>query len=362
MTSLLRILMPVLLLTIVPAFVSAQETSVPEVQEETPAVYNAKSILDTLNIVVQETFSGEVVNLSSGDMITIKRNEVPVTVRLYGVDSPEEGQGFHNESREQLREQVLNKEVTAHIVAVDSLEIPVALVFDAADVCLSHWSADRGISWWDERNAPKDSALRKLNADAVIEQRGLFTDALALAPWDYRSSHELPDFTYTVKSLDEDQQAKEDTAEKEEDGPPLLKASGADSDRPPRIAPPPVAAQAPTAVPPTATAGLPLSVPGVPDDLLKDVNVGDIMMRHQPRIATDASGRPLGLTASNVGAIPYATQYGFREGDIVSRVNGIAIESEAQIFSLIPQFMNVKNFQVEVLRNGQTVTIPISVR
>ncbi|NLO33443.1 MAG: PDZ domain-containing protein [Candidatus Hydrogenedentes bacterium] len=86
------------------------------------------------------------------------------------------------------------------------------------------------------------------------------------------------------------------------------------------------------------------------------------MMKHQPRIAHDNNGNPLGLTANNVDSIPYASEYGFREGDIISSVNGIPIQSESQIFSLIPQFQNVKNFQVEVLRNGQRIRIPITIK
>jgi type II secretory pathway component PulC len=67
------------------------------------------------------------------------------------------------------------------------------------------------------------------------------------------------------------------------------------------------------------------------------------------------------LTATDISAIPYAAQLGFQNGDIISRVNGIAIESEAQIMGLIPQFQNVKQFQVEVIRNGRSITIPISI-
>jgi hypothetical protein len=222
---------------------------------------------------------------------------------------------------------------------------------------LNHFLAENGLAWWDERNASKDGAMRKLSASAVVGQKGIFSAPAALAPWDYRKSHGIPDFTYNLDAPEPAPRTTTPVAADEEE-PRSISAKGTMTEDRPRAAASATAPAKTTA----ATGNIPLSIPGIPDDMLKGVDVGDIMMRHQPHIAKDASGKPLGLAATNVGSIPGATQYGFQEGDIVSRVNGIAIESEAQIFSLVPQFMNVKNFQIEVLRNGQIVNIPISIK
>ena len=312
---------------------------------ETPVQFTAAKVLDGLNAVVRETFSGTLVAVTAADRVTVDRDGTPVRLRLYGVDSPEEDQPYFAQSREAVMDRALNGAVAVHVLAVDSTDMLVGLVFDSEDASLNHWLVSHGFAWWDERNAAKDSLLRRLNAEAVVAQRGLFADPAALAPWDFRSSHELPDFTYTLEAPEPAPRVAAPPPPPGVEEPRSLSARGTMTEDRPRTAAPPA----------------PRAMPNLGQNIGGDINPADLIMRHQPRIATDASGRPLGLTASDVGSIPYATQYGFREGDIISRVNGIAIESEAQIWGLIPQFQNVKNFQVEVLRGGQTVTIPITV-
>ncbi len=316
-----------------------------------PTELTAEKILDALKAPVRESFTAVLSEVTAGDLVSVKRNGTPVQVRVYGADCPEPGQDFAEESRKQVLTSVLDSSVSVHVLAIDSQKVPVALLFDGTGKSLGHWLVREGLAWWDDRNASKDSLLRKLNAEAVVAQRGIFSDSAPLAPWDYRRSNELPDFIY---ALEEVKPKPAVAAAPKPEKPRTLSAKGTMTEDRPRPA------TAPAASSPSDAA--PLSIPGIPADLTKDINVGDLLMRHQPRIAFDPSGRPMGLTANNIGSIPQATQYGFKEGDIVSKVNGIAIESEAQIMGLVPQFMNVKNFQVEVLRNGQTVTIPINIK
>lgn len=329
-----------------------EESPVPE----TPTVFTVENVLAAVKAQVRETYTGTLTTVASGDLVTVNRNGVATQLRLYGIDCPEPGQEFAEESRAQTAQSVLDTSVSVHVLTVDSQEVPVALVFDGTGGSLSHNLVRDGLAWWDQRNAAKDTMLRKLNAEALVAGKGIFADPAALAPWDYRNSHELPDFTYALEAAVPEKKEAPAASAAEGEEPRSLSAKGSMTESRPRPAAPPAAGGSKPA------GGTPLSLPGIPNDLVKDVDLGGLMMRHQPRIATDASGRPLGLTANNVNAIPYASQYGFQEGDIVSKVNGIAIESEAQIFSLIPQFQNVRNFQVEVLRNGQTVNIPINVK
>ena len=324
---------------------------------ETPAAYTAETILEGLNTVVRETFTGVVTAVDAGDLLSLNRNETSVQVRLYGVDCPETGQNYAEEARAAVVKAVLDTTVSVQILTEDSQGLPVALVFDGTGNCLSHVLAAEGLAWWDDRNAQKDALLRKVNAKAVSAPKGIFADTAALAPWDYRKSNELPDFEYTLEAPKPEPKPAAAPAIEE---PRSISAKGTMTENRPR---PAAAPGLEPASPGTSPAGgMPLSIPGIPADVVKDVNVGDLLMRHQPRIATDSSGRPLGLTANNVSSIPHASEYGFEEGDIVSRVNGIPIESEAQIMGLIPQFMNVRTFQVDVLRNGKTITKTINVK
>lgn len=353
MVTWMRMTIPVLALVMVSAAVA--QDAAPAAAPEAPAVFSAESVLNALKAPVQETYTGNVVSVAAGDLVSVNHKGAPVQLRLYGIDCPEQGQKFAEESRAKVTESVLNTAVSVQVLTVDSQGVPVALIFDGAGSSLSHTLAVSGLAWWDERNAAKDTMLRKLSAQAVVAGAGIFADPAPLAPWDYRSSHEMPDFTYALEVQEPEKKAAPATTAAPE--PKELSAKGTMTENRPHAA-----ASAPATAAQKPAGGTPLSLPGIPNDLVKDVDIGGLMMKHQPRIATDASGRPLGLTANNVGSIPYASQYGFQEGDIVSKVNGIPIESEAQIFSLIPQFQNVRNFQVEVLRNGQTVNIPINVK
>lgn len=295
-------------------------------------------ILDAIDAPATDTYRGKVVAVVTGDVVIVEHDGSAGKMRLYGVDSPEQRQPFHEESKLFSIEHFLNEDVDVMALTVDSQQQPVVLVFNEAGVSLSHMLVAHGMAWWDRQNAPKDALLRRLNGEAITSGLGLYADEAALAPWDYRGSRSMTQFSYTLEEPE-----KEETVARDDDEAPLsISARGTLTQRRPR---------------PDA----PATVPGLPADIGKDVNVGELMMHHQPRIARDDDGKPLGLTATNIGAIPYASQFGFREGDIITRVNGIPIESEAQIMGLIPQFQNVRRFQVEVLRNGRTVTIPINV-
>ena len=299
-------------------------------------------VLAAVKAPARETMTGKVIAIVTGDTAIVERNNAAVKMRLYGIDCPAPGQPYHQEAGQFAMEHFLNEEVDVTILTVDSQQNPVVLLFNAAGISLSHLLAVHGMAWWDRQNAPNDALLRRLNAEAITNERGLYADAAALAPWDYRNTRGMAQFTYTLDEAEKTPPPAPQARHGEEEQPISISAKGTMTQDRPRAA-------------------APAAKPALPVNIGKDLDVGGLMMRHQPRIATDDSGKPLGFTATDISAIPYAAQFGFRNGDIVTRVNGIAIESEAQIMSLIPQFQNVKQFNVDVLRNGQTVTIPITV-
>ncbi len=329
--------------------VLAQTEQAPEIASESETAsplenLTAEAMLEAVKAPVRELYRGKVIAVSAGDMLIVEAAEGAANVRVYGVDCPDPKQPYAEEAKAFAVEHFLNADVDVSVVAEDGDGTPVALVVNAAGDSLGHMLAYEGLAWWDQRNASKDVLLRKLNVEAIEKGKGLYADAAALAPWDYRDSEGADQFAYALDPVKE--APKQEAAAPEKEAPRTISARGTMTEGRPR-----------TMAPPSANSAAPPKL----DDLGKDVDLPGLMMRHQPRIAYDDAGKPLGLTASDVAGIPYAAQLGFREGDIVSRVNGIAVESEAQIIGMIPQFENVKQFQVEVLRNGQRVTIPINV-
>jgi len=321
---------------------SASESSDAAETAETPVLLLAgmtvDAMLKSVNAPSRETYRGVVADIITGDMLIMERNGATMKVRLYGVDCPEPGQPFHEEAKQYVSEKFKGQTVNVSVFAIDSQQNPVALVFNTNGESLSHLLVAEGMGWWDRRNASKDALLRRLNAEAITNGVGLYSDATALAPWDYRDSRGMAQFTYTL-------------VEENAPQPPPARAPEKPAQQETRS----ISAKG------TMTENLPRRQVSIPKGVEKDINVMDLMGKHQPYIAEDDAGNPLGLTATNISQIPFAAEFGLRDGDIISNVNGIPVQSIPQIMQMAPQFEGVKQFNVEIIRNGQRTTIPITI-
>jgi len=276
-----------------------------------------------------ERVTGTVQTVYEGDLVAVKIGAAVKDVRLYGADCPEIGQPFSDEAKAFVTEKVLDKEVTVELLTEDDQGKPVVTIELADGVNLNRALVRGGLAWWDREHTPKDRELRRLNAQAIAEGVGLWADPVSLSPWDYRRSHGLPLYTYRLESEAEVTPAQPAEEEKSKS----VSAKG-DMEYKRNFA---------------VGAGL----------LRPDGNVDlDAVMRHQPRLVRGDDGAAVGLTANGIGAI--AGSLGFRDGDVITAVNGMRITSEAQILELVNRFKNTKRFQVNVLRDGKPVTVPIT--
>jgi endonuclease YncB( thermonuclease family) len=280
--------------------------------------------------VQAEPYSATVIAVPEGDVLSLDKAGETIRVRLWGIDAPEPGQPFADEALAKVKELVLGKAVKVDEVAQDSAGMPVAKVSYGLDSDLGETLVAEGLAWWDRRRASEARALKMGNAEALLEKKGLWAEEAPLAPWDYRLSHDLEDFTY------EDAEA------------PVLPASTETPEE---------------EIKSVSASGTATKVFGVnPGELgidTSDVNVPNLLVRHMPRVANDASGNPQGITATDIGQIPFAKQLGFQDGDVVTNVNGVAIRGMQQVPQLIQQFRDTKQFNVTVMRGGQPVTLNI---
>lgn len=293
-------------------------------------------MLKSVNAPARETYQGTVADVITGAILVIDRNGNAMKVRLYGVDCPEPGQSYAQESRQYIMDKFLNNNVNVCVLATDSQQNPVVLVFNSNGESLSHLMVAEGMAWWDRRNAQKDALLRRLNAEAITNSVGLYADPTSLAPWDYRESRTMDQFTYTLDVAAAPQPPKR-TAPPARQEPKTLSAKG------------------------TMTQNAARGPIDIPKNIGKDIDPMALMGKHQPSIVRDDSGQTLGLTANDISQIPFAAQLGFQDNDIINNVNGIAVQSIPQIIEMAPQFDGVKQFNVEVIRNGQRITIPINI-
>jgi endonuclease YncB( thermonuclease family) len=111
-------------------------------------------------------------------------------VRLEGIDAPERHQAFAAKARESLREMVRFKMVTVEVRGVDAYGRVVARVFaDDLDVGLEQ--IRRGMAWHYDFFAERQSegareAYTDAEAEAVREERGLWSEEKPMPPWQFR--------------------------------------------------------------------------------------------------------------------------------------------------------------------------------
>lgn len=297
-----------------------------------PAAALLPSTEELLGLEVAESFTGTVATMTSADKYQVLKEGTPVDVRLYGADAPEPGQPMAEEAKAAVVATIGGNPVRVDVLTKDNLGVAVAVVV-AGEVGLSHLLVGEGLAWYDDQNAPGDKTLKRLNAEAIAGGRGIWKEEAPLAPWDFRRSHGGEQFKYSVKP--EEAPAKPAEPEKEE-----VKSVSAKGDQ-------------------VYTSNYTLPAGAKMPEGIKE---GDLIMRHQPQIATDASGKPLGFTATNISQIPFAKELGFQDGDIITSVNGIQTTDINQIMMMAPQFKDVKEFNVTILRGGkpvnQTIRIP----
>jgi micrococcal nuclease len=290
-----------------------------------------------------------VLSVTEGDLFTVDVEGKPTEVRLYGADAPEVGQAKSDDARQYVEAQLKGKEVAVDAVTQEEGGRPVVVVRVPEAGVLHEELVAQGLAWFDSLNVPENATLKRLNAQAITEGKGLWSDVSALAPWDFRKSNNLPPVVYLKETPAAVEPAK--------DEPKMLKAKGT-----------PQAEEkaefgAATAAEPKAEAQPRMSIaagaPGLPDT--GDVDVMGLVAKHQPRVTSDANGNPLGFTADNISQIPMASQLGFQDGDIISSVNGTAIRSEADVWGLVNSLKGAKQVNVNVIRNGQPVDMNIPI-
>jgi general secretion pathway protein C len=70
-------------------------------------------------------------------------------------------------------------------------------------------------------------------------------------------------------------------------------------------------------------------------------------------------GEPYGFRVSNLGSDAKAYGLGVRAGDIIRSVNGVPVRTPEDAFKAYQDFQNEPNVQMELERNGQSVTVSV---
>lgn len=138
-----------------------------------------------------EVYSGKVVATADGDTLTVlDHDQRQHKVRLAGIDAPEKGQAFGDQSRQSLAAQVHGKTVAVHTYKTDRYGREVGkILLDERDVNLEQ--IRRGFAWfyrdYEKELSEEDRRLyRGAEELAKASGVGLWRDARPQAPWEFR--------------------------------------------------------------------------------------------------------------------------------------------------------------------------------
>jgi micrococcal nuclease len=132
---------------------------------------------------------GKVIEVNSGDVITVFNLNRPVRVRLLGVDAPELDQTFGDVAKKHLADLIYDKSVTVEYSGIDgdhSVNGQVSL----EGVDIGAQMIRDGVAWLDPSNqyrlnATDRAVYQESEAAARSERRGLWQQENPVAPWEF---------------------------------------------------------------------------------------------------------------------------------------------------------------------------------
>lgn len=132
---------------------------------------------------------GKVIEVNSGDVITLTNLNRPVRVKLMGVDAPEMNQAFGDVAQKHLSDLVFEKSVLVEYagIAADSSLTGRVLLNDAD---IGAQMIRDGVAWFDPSNgsrlSPTNQEVYQQSEQAArSEKRGLWQDQNPVAPWEF---------------------------------------------------------------------------------------------------------------------------------------------------------------------------------
>jgi micrococcal nuclease len=131
------------------------------------------------------TITARVVGVHDGDTLTaLTDDKQELKVRLHGIDAPELGQPFGQASKRALSDLVFGKQVTLRTTGTDRYNRTLARV-TVGDIEVEAQVIATGHAWHYSRY-DHTATLEAAERNARAARRGLWADADAVPPWEWR--------------------------------------------------------------------------------------------------------------------------------------------------------------------------------
>ncbi|OHB65810.1 MAG: hypothetical protein A2V70_07210 [Planctomycetes bacterium RBG_13_63_9] len=135
-----------------------------------------------------ETFTGKVVRVTDGDTLTVLAEESRRKIRLAGVDAPELKQPFGDEAKKALSKKLFGKMVEVRVIGKEPDGTALGIV-RLEDHYVNVELVREGCAWHDI-DANDSPTLAKAEKQARQKKRGLWAEAEAMPPWEWRRIEE----------------------------------------------------------------------------------------------------------------------------------------------------------------------------
>ncbi|MCC9135444.1 thermonuclease family protein [Pontibacter silvestris] len=146
------------------------------------------------------TAGDKVVAIKDGDTIELLQNGQPVTVRLYGVDTPEKNQDYGQRAKQFTSDLVFSKSVRLIAHNKDRYGRTVGTIILPDGRSLNEELVRNGYAWHYKAYST-DQNLANLEVDARRFKRGLWQDPNPTAPWDFRKNKRSGDSLSTTSTM-----------------------------------------------------------------------------------------------------------------------------------------------------------------
>jgi endonuclease YncB( thermonuclease family) len=136
-----------------------------------------------------DRFTAKVVVVADGDTISVLRDGRAFTIRLHGIDCPEDGQDFSARAKQFTSSKAFGKTATIEPRDIDRYGRTVAQVqVEGEDLGLALVRA--GLAWHFKRYS-NEPELAQAEIAAREARMGLWSHAKPIPPWEYRRRQSL---------------------------------------------------------------------------------------------------------------------------------------------------------------------------
>jgi micrococcal nuclease len=133
---------------------------------------------------VAQRLKGKVTGIKDGDTIEIVIDGKSEKVRLFGIDCPEKSQDFGTKAKEFTAANAFGKYVSVEVHGRDKYKRLLGVVLLPGGENLNLLLVKSGYAW--RYRYSRDKLLLRLEQEARMARRGLWSMPSAQAPWDFR--------------------------------------------------------------------------------------------------------------------------------------------------------------------------------